>query len=77
MLIMKMDTVIIGLQEKKVPVKRGVVLVYPQGIEEFIFSSIVECGNYLNEDRKRIFRYINKDKVLVCRNSKEYYVKEL
>lgn len=62
---------------KKVPVKREVVLIDPQRKEELVFSSVVECGRYLNEDRKRIARYINKDKVLVSHIGKEYYVKEL
>ena len=62
---------------KKVAVKCKVVLIDPEGNEELVFSSIVECGRYLNEDRKRITRYINKDKVLVCHNGKKYYVKDL
>ena len=75
--IMMRGTVIIKLAEKKVPVKREVVLIDPQRKEELVFSSVVECGRYLNEDRKRIARYINKDKVLVSHIGKEYYVKEL
>ena len=78
MLIMRsMATDIIELLEKKVSVIRGVVLIDPQGAEELIFSSKIECAKYLNEDRNRVARYINKDKVLKCHNGKNYYVKEL
>ena len=53
------------------------VLIDPQGAEELIFSSIIECARYLNEERHRVARYINKDKVLKCDKGKNYYVKEL
>lgn len=65
------------LTGNKVSVRRGVVLIDPQRAEELIFSSTIESAKYLNEDRKRVTRYINKDKILKCHNGKNYYVKEL
>ena len=53
------------------------VLINSQGAEEYQFSSIIECAKYLNEDRQRVARYINKDEVLKCHNGNNYYVKEL
>lgn len=40
-----------------------------------MFDSLVECGRFLNEDRKRIARYVNKDKLLICNNN-QYSVKK-
>lgn len=58
---------------QKVPVRGQVTLIDQEGKEQ-VFNSLVECGHFLNVDRKRIARYTNKDKLLICNNNK-YYVK--
>jgi hypothetical protein len=58
---------------QKVPVRGQVTLIDQEGKEQ-VFDSLVECGRFLNVDRKRISRYANKDKLLICNNN-QYYVK--
>lgn len=78
MLIMRrMVTDIIELQGKSLSKTSGGIDWSSRGAEELIFSSIIECAKYLNEDRNRVARYKNSDKVLKCHNGKNFYVKEL
>lgn len=60
---------------KKVGVRLDVKLIDPEG-NELVFSSLVDCGKYLNEDRKRIARYLNTNKLLVSKHNpiNKYYV---
>jgi hypothetical protein len=60
---------------KKVGVRLHVKLIDPEG-NELVFSSLVDCGKYLNEDRKRIARYLNTNKLLVSKHNprNKYYV---
>lgn len=60
---------------KKVSSIKGIRLIDLQG-NELVFSNISECARALNEDRKRVARYVNQDKLFVCKNNKnnKYYV---
>ena len=60
---------------KKVSLIKEIKLIDLQG-SELVFPSLSECARVLNEDRKRIARYVNQDKLFVCKNNKnnKYYV---
>ena len=58
---------------RRVSTKNKVTLVDTLG-KELVFDSLIECSNFLNIDRKRLARYANTDKLLICNNNK-YIVK--
>jgi len=60
---------------RKVPRIKVIKLIDLQGLE-LEFSTLIECARFLNEDRNRIAKYINQDKLFVCKNdkNKKYYV---
>lgn len=62
---------------KKVSSIKEIRLIDLQG-NELVFPNISECARVLDEDRKRIARYVNQDKIFVCKNNKnnKYYVKK-
>lgn len=54
---------------KKVSLIKEIKLIDLQG-NELVFPTINECARVLNEDRNRIARYVNKDKLFVCKYNK-------
>lgn len=60
---------------RKVSLIKEIKLIDLQG-NESVFPNISECARVLKEDRNRIARYVNKDKLFVCKHNKnnKYYV---
>ena len=59
---------------KRVSSIKEIKLIDLQG-NELVFPNISECDRSLNEHRNKLSKYVNQDKLFVCKhNNQKYYV---